>query len=341
MGAKRAVTIRDVARQAGVSPGTVSRAINNSPLVNKETREHILQVVHDLNYTPNIAARRLSIGKTLTIAVVVPFFTRPSVSERLNGVVGALSQSQYDLLIHNIETPEQRDAGFQDILRRDRVDGALVVSLPIPDRYIAQLTGANVPIVLIDTAHPALTMFSRVTVDDIAGGQAATEYLIQLGHERIGFVGDIIDNPFHFVSSRDRYFGYCRALQAARIPLRPEYYAEGEHGRRRAREMAKQMLSLTEPPTAVFAASDVQAIGVLEAARELGLRVPEDLSVIGYDDIEIADMMQLSTMRQLLFESGQYGAESLLETLGNSETRPAQRVLPTELVVRSTTAPPS
>jgi DNA-binding LacI/PurR family transcriptional regulator len=105
--------------------------------------------------------------------------------------------------------------------------------------------------------------------------------------------------------------------------------------------MAKQMLSLAEPPTAIVAASDIQAVGVLEAARELGLRVPEDLSVIGYDDIEIADMMQLSTMRQLLFESGQHGAESLLETLDNPEVRPAQAVLPTELVVRNTTSPPS
>jgi DNA-binding LacI/PurR family transcriptional regulator len=341
MGAKRAATIRDVAKRAGVSPGTVSRAINNSPLVNKETRERILQVVRELNYTPNLAARRLSIGKTLTIAVIVPFFTHPSVSERLNGVVSALSGSQYDLLIHNIETPEQRDAGFQDILRKDRVDGALIVSLPIPDRYIAQLTGANVPIALIDTSHPALTVFSSVTVDDLKGGQTATEYLIQLGHERIGFIGDVIDNPFHFVSSRDRYFGYCKALQAASIPLRTEYYAEGEHGRPQARKMAKQMLSLAEPPTAVFAASDTQAVGVLEAARELGLRVPKDLSVIGYDDIAIADMMQLSTMRQLLFESGQRGAESLLETLDNPEIRPAQEVLPTELVVRNTTSPPS
>jgi DNA-binding LacI/PurR family transcriptional regulator len=341
MGAKRAVTIRDVARQAGVSPGTVSRAINNSPLVSKETRDRILQVVQELNYTPNLAARRLSIGKTLTIAVIVPFFTRPSVSERLNGVVSALSDTQYDLLIQNIETPEQRDAGLQDILRKDRVDGALIVSLPIPDMYTAQLVDANVPIVLIDTFHSALTTLSRVTVNDVAGGQTATEYLIQLGHERIGFIGDIVDTPFHFISSRDRYFGYCRALQAADIPLRAEYYAEGEHGRPQAREMARKMLSLPDRPTAILAASDTQAVGVLEAARELSLRVPEDLSVIGYDDIEVADMMHLSTMRQLLFESGRRGAELLLRILDDPEIDPVQQVLPTELVIRNTTAPPS
>jgi DNA-binding LacI/PurR family transcriptional regulator len=340
MGAKRATTIRDVAKQAGVSPGTVSRAINDSPLVNQETRARIMQVVQELNYIPNLAARRLSIGKTLTIAVIVPFFTRPSVSERLNGVVSALSASQYDLLIHNIDTPKERDAGFQEVLRKDRIDGALIVSLPIPDEHVAQLTGANVPIVLIDTSHPALDTFPWVTGDDAAGGQAATEYLIQLGHTRIGFVGDIVDTPFHFVSSRDRYRGCCAALQAAHIPVRPEYYAEGDHGRLQAREMAQTMLSLPEPPTAIFAASDTQAVGVLEGARELGLDVPRELSVIGYDDIEIAGIMGLTTMRQLLFESGQQGAESLLAILNDPDTTPAQQLLSAELVVRDTTAPP-
>jgi len=341
VGGKRAVTIRDVARQAGVSPGTVSRAINNSPLVNEETRERILRVVRELNYVPNLAARRLSIGRTLTIAVIVPFFTRPSVSVRLNGVVSALSDSQYDLLIHNIDTPEQRDAGFQEVLRKDRIDGALIVSLPIPDQYLPQLTGANVPIVLIDTSHPALNAFPWITGDDVAGGRTATEHLVQLGHTRIGYIGDIVDTPFHFVSSCDRYRGYCAALQAAHLPLRPEYYAEGDHGRPQAREMARTMLSLPEPPTAILAASDTQAVGVLEGARDMGVDVPGALSVIGYDDIEIADIMGLTTMRQRLFESGRLGAKSLLTVLNDPETTPTQQVLHAELVERDTTAPPS
>jgi DNA-binding LacI/PurR family transcriptional regulator len=184
-------------------------------------------------------------------------------------------------------------------------------------------------------------MLHRVTVDDVAGGQVATEYLIELGHTQIGFVGDIVDNPFNFVSSRGRYRGYCKALEAAGIPSRPEYYGEDQHGRREARITAKKMLALPDRPTAIFAASDTQAVGVLEAARDLMLRVPEDLSVIGYDDIEIADIMGLTTMRQMLFESGQRGVELLLETLENPQMEPVHEVLPTELVVRGTTAPPS
>jgi LacI family transcriptional regulator len=338
--AKKTVTIRDVARQADVSPGTASRAINRSPLVNQETRQRVLEIAKQLDYHPSVVARRLSIGKTLAIAVIVPFFTRPSVLERLSGAVSALSQSQYDLVIRDIETPEQRYAGFGDILRQDRVDGALLISLPILDNEIPQLVNADVPIVLIDTNHPALTSLHSLIGDDLTGGEAATQHLIGLGHRRIGFVGDFVENPFYFASSRDRYYGYLRALQAAGIPFYPEYYREHQHGRYEARQQAKTILSLADRPTAIFAASDHQAVGVLEAAREVGLRVPEDLSVIGYHDLEIADVLNLTTMRQMLFESGQRGVELLLQALDNAHMEPVHEVLPVELVIRHTTGPP-
>jgi DNA-binding LacI/PurR family transcriptional regulator len=129
-------------------------------------------------------------------------------------------------------------------------------------------------------------------------------------------------------------------LETAGFPLQPEYYGEDQHGRREARQTAKKMLALPDRPTAIFAASDTQAVGVLEAARDAGLRVPEDLSVVGYDDIEVADIMGLTTVRQMLFESGQRGVELLLETLENPQIEPVHEVLPTELIVRGTTAPP-
>jgi DNA-binding LacI/PurR family transcriptional regulator len=340
MSPDKRTTIRDVARVAGVSPGTVSRAINNSPLVNEHTRRRILAVVEELNYTPNVVARRLSLGKTLAVAVIVPFFTRPSVSERLNGVVSLLSRSQYDLVIHNVGTPEQRLTCFQDVPQSERADGVLVISLTPTDEEADTLANTDIPVVLIDAHHPTLNdVHHQVAVDDVAGGQAATQYLIDLGHRKIGFIGDPIDNPFNFTSSRDRYAGYQRALRRAEIPLRPEYYEEKPHGRHEARQSARKMLSLSDRPTSIFAASDTQAVGVLEAAREAGLRVPEDLSVVGYDDIELADIMGLTTCRQLLFESGRRGVERLLETLREPETEPVYDVLPTELIVRDTTMP--
>ncbi|MGC9397557.1 MAG: LacI family DNA-binding transcriptional regulator [Anaerolineae bacterium] len=334
-------TIRDVAREAGVGLGTVSRVLNDSPLVSETTRQHVLEIIEKLDYKPNPVARRLSLGKTLTVAVIVPFFTRPAFSERLNGVVSLLSQSPYDLLIYNVDTPELRRRCFENLPPRELVDGALLLSLPPFDEEAQRLTEVEFPIVLIDSEHPALEMFHQVNVDDVAGGELATRHLVELGHRRIGFIGDIIDNPFNFRSSRDRYRGYRNVLEAAGLPFQVAYYAEGEHGRHQARELAREMLAQPERPTAIFAASDTQAVGVLEAARDLGLAVPEDLSVIGYDDIELADIMQLTTVRQMLFESGRRGVELLLHTLKQPDIKPVHEYLDVELVIRNSTAPPS
>lgn len=344
-------TIRDIAQIAGVTPGTVSRALNNSPLVNKDTRQRILQIAEELNYTPNLVARRLSIGKTFAIGVIVPFFTRPSVSERLDGAVSVLSNSHYDLVIHNVESSEQREAGFRDVLRRERIDGALILSMPILEADIENLKKADIPVVLVDTKHPGLPQFDWLVVDDVDGGYKATKYLIELGHTKIGFIGDVteilfapddgnggVENPFTFTSSRDRYSGYKKALQKARIAVRPEYYEEEQHGYHEARELVKKMLQQTDPPTAIFASNDTQAFGAIQAARDLNLSVPDDLSIVGYDDIQAAEFMELTTVRQMLFESGQLGVEILLDNINGSKSEPRHTIQPTELVIRKSTA---
>jgi DNA-binding LacI/PurR family transcriptional regulator len=169
----------------------------------------------------------------------------------------------------------------------------------------------------------------------------ATQHLIELGHTRIAYISDPLESPFRFTSSLHRYQGYRQALDGAGMPFRPEYHRWAEHGEEQARDMARCLLDLAEPPTAIFAASDTQAMGVIQAARDADLQIPENLSVIGYDDIQAAEYMGLTTVRQLLFESGQQGVELLLETLENSQADPVHKVLPTELIVRGTTAPPS
>lgn len=338
--AKKNVTIRDVARAAGVSPGTVSRAINASPLVKPETRERVMQVVEALNYRPNVIARRLSTGKTLAIKVFVPFFTRPSVTERLNGVVQALADTEYDLIIHNVATPEQRASCFETLPTPDQVDGALVISLVPSDEEIERLESAEVPVVFIDVRHPRLENFAQVYVDDVAGGRLATQRLIGLGHTKIGFVGDRMVNPFNFTSSRDRCTGCREAMLKAGLEYKPIYYAEGDHGRLEARALARHLLAQENRPTAIFAASDTQAVGVLQAARDLGLQVPQELSVVGYDDIEMAEVMELSTVRQMLFQSGKVGVEMLLDILDNPEANPVHTELPITFISRMTTAPP-
>lgn len=353
MSNKHAVTIRDIAQLAGVTPGTVSRALNRSTLVKEETKLRIMKIAEELDYSPNLVARRLSTGKTFAIGVVVPFFTRPAVSARLDGVVSILSNSQYDLVIHDIASPMQRTIGFRDILRQERIDGVLIISMPIVNKDINFFRHSKIPIVFIDRKHPDLVDFNSIIIDDVLGGYKATKYLINLGHRKIGFIGDITgsltkpkvdileqDNPFLITASRDRYKGYKKALSETGIPILSNYYGEDQHGFREARELATNMLRLDDPPTAIFAASDIQAFGVIQAARSLNLSIPEDFSVIGFDDIPAAELMQLTTTRQLLFESGRKGVELLLQVINGDREGQVTITLPTELVVRNTTAPP-
>jgi DNA-binding LacI/PurR family transcriptional regulator len=330
-------TIRDVARAAGVGLGTVSRVLNDSPLVSPSTRQRVLDVIADLNYTPNEIARSFSSGKTLTVATIAPYFTRPSVVERLRGIESSLSANGYNLVVFNVETVERRDACLRDVPRRDRADGLLIISLAPREEEIALLQTSGVPVVLIDTIGEGLP---QVLIDDVAGGELATKHLIELGHTRIGFIGDLLEDPlnFNFTSSKHRFEGYRNAHRAAGITVRSEYYRHDYHGRYEARVLARQLLLLPEPPSAIFAASDTQAMGALEAARDLGFSVPGNLSIIGFDDIDVAEYLGLTTVRQPLFESGARGVELMLTLISGERAPPSREYLPIELVPRATTA---
>ena len=331
-------TIYDVARHAGVGVGTVSRVLNDSPQVSESTRQKVLAAIEELDYHPSPIAQRLSLRKTFAIGVITPFFTRPAFVGRLRGVEAALTESKYDLVLYNVETTDKRDACFRQLPTSQRFDGLLVIALPPTDEDVAHFHQAGIPVVLIDAYHPAL---SHLVVDDVKGGYMATNHLVELGHTRIAYISDPLESPFRFTSSLHRYQGYRQALEEAGIPFQPEYHRWAEHGEEQARDIARHLLDLTEPPTAIFAASDTQAMGVMQATRDADLRIPEDLSVIGYDDIQAAEYMGLTTVRQLLFESGQRGVEILLKMLENPQTDPMHKVLPTLLIVRGSTAPPS
>lgn len=333
-------TIRDVAKKAGVGLGTVSRVLNQSPQVRSITRQQVLDAIDELDYRPNPTARRLSLGKTHTIAAITPFFTRPAAVERLRGVTYSISGTEYDLIVANIETPERRVAAFRDLARRERVDGVLIISLPFSEKDAEHFKRSGIPLVIIDVNNPLLHTFNRVVVDDIEGGRKAAQHLLDLGHTRIGYISDTLENSFPFSASRARFSGYCQALEAAGLNPYPDLHRHGEHSRSDAKIITTEMLRMTDRPTAIFAASDTQAIGVLEAARDAGLRIPEDLSVVGYDDVEIAELLGLTTVRQLLFESGEKGVRLLIEVMQDPLREPECETLPTELIIRNTTAPP-
>jgi DNA-binding LacI/PurR family transcriptional regulator len=337
---KKAVTIRDVARQAGVSVTTASRALNGNELVNVQTRERVLQVVEELAFSPSQTARRLSLGRTLTVGVVVSFLTRPQAAERIRGIDAVLGDSEFDLVIYNVESLQKRDHYLSTLLDSHRTDGLLVVSLPPPAPAIPALVRSPIPIVFIDVHVDAVAAMPRVVGDDPVGGATAARHLLELGHRRIGFIGDAADNPFGFTSSHHREAGFTRELARAGVSLPAQWIGHGAHGRYEARNLSRAMLAEADRPTAIFAASDTQALGVLAAAHEAGLNVPDDLSVIGYDDIEAADYVGLTTVRQQLFESGRLGAEILLaEIQQRADATPVARLSP-DLVVRGTTAAP-
>lgn len=333
-----AVTIRDVARQAGVGVGTVSRVLNESPLVSEETRRKVLTAIEELDFAPSPIARRLSRGKSMSIAVIAPFFTRRSYVERLQGIENVLSSQLYDLVLYNVETVARRDDCLRFVPRRERVDGLLILSLAPTDQEAESLVQTGVPTVLVDARHPRL---NSVQVDDVEGARSAINHLVELGHRRIAYVGERLDeNEFRFQPINDRYLGYRLALEAAGIPYLPDLHKQGEYGWDDARRMALELLRMDDPPTAIFGYSDTMAMGIMDAAQELGVDVPNDLSVVGYDDVEIAQYFQLTTIRQPLYETGSRGAERLLELISHSEVSSVESViLPTELVIRRTTAP--
>jgi DNA-binding LacI/PurR family transcriptional regulator len=241
-------------------------------------------------------------------------------------------------VLYNVDSPDRARRLLHELPASGRLDGLIVITLPLRDDDGERLAEASFPTVLVDTWHPALP---SVSIDDVAGGRLATSHLLDLGHERIAFVGEPPRNPMWFVASKLREQGYGEALQRAGVALRPEYVRHGAHLRSAARRMATELFALAEPPTGIVTASDVQATGVLEAAQSTGRRVPEDLGIVGYDDIELAAHIGLTTVRQPLEVSGQRGAEILLGALAASEHRiaPFNEQLPLELVMRRTTGP--
>lgn len=331
------VTIGDVARLAGVGRGTVSRVLNDRPNVDPATRARVLEAIATLDFVPSPTARRLSLRRTQTIAVILPFLTRPSAVERLRGVEDALVRGGYDMIVFNVETVERREAVFRDLPRRERVDGLIIISLSPHGSELDRLGGVGLPVVLVDAHHRALP---RVVADDVLGGRLATRHLIALGHQRIGFIGDIPRTPLAFTSSRLRLTGVRREIANASLLMPASLIAIGDHSRRRATELATRMLTQRLPPTGIVCASDTQAAGVIEAASSLGMSVPGDLSVTGYDDLELADHLGLTTVRQPLFDSGARAVERLLGLVAGAPAGALREVQPISLVVRRSTATP-
>jgi DNA-binding LacI/PurR family transcriptional regulator len=333
----RAPTIRDVASRAGVGVGTVSRILNGGHQVSGPTRERVEAAIAELGFRPSRRGQAFARGTTSSVVALVPFVTHPSAVERVSGMIHGLRESALPVSVADVEVPEHQHEHLASMVDDLRPEGVVVVSLHLTDHELASLDRAGVRPVLVDAEAPGLT---SLVVDDVGGGRMATEYLIGLGHRRIAFVGDLERDPFGFTSSERRHRGYVEALAAAGIRRRADFERTGRHSQANARGQAAALFASSTPPTAVFAASDTQALGVLQAARDASRRVPEDVSVIGFDDIAVADLVGLSTVRQPLVESGRRAVAVVLEQIADPG-RAAERIeLPLEVVGRSTTGPP-
>jgi DNA-binding LacI/PurR family transcriptional regulator len=338
----RRATISDVAAASGVGVGTVSRVINRASGVREGTRARVLRAIDQLGYRPSHLATALSRGTPRTVAILIPHLTRPSSVERLAGALAVLARYEYDSIVCNVTTPAQRDNVLATLVTRHRADGVIVVSLPLRREQLASFRAAALPLVTVDVATSGVP---HTVIDDVAGGRLATDHLLELGHRRIGFVGDRVQRAvataLGFTASSRRLAGYRQALTAAGLSPDADLVRLGPHGPASAEALASELLALPDPPSAIFAASDTQAMGVLAAADRLGVEIPHQLSVIGFDDIESAALLGLSTIRQPLEDSGARGAGRLCALLRGERVRPLRQVLDVQVIRRASSGRPS
>ncbi|QNN54215.1 LacI family DNA-binding transcriptional regulator [Nocardioides mesophilus] len=332
-------SIKDVAREVGMSTATVSRALRGLPRVSEDTRLRVLKAAERLDYVASPAAAGLVSGQTRAVGVVVPFVTRWFYGSVVHGAEELLRERGYDLLLYNLAGDQQaRHRVFQTHLLRKRVDAVLILSLTPSAEEIASLNRLDRPVATVGAVVPG---FSSVSIDDLATARTAVQHLVDLGHRRIGYIGGDLEGQLDFSAPLDRLRGYREAMAAARLRRNPAWEVTGDFTVRGGLAATRLLLATTPRPTAIFAASDEMAIGAVHAVRETGLRVPEDVSVIGIDDHEMAEFFELSTVAQPVHEQGRVAAQLLLQAIEHGPAfEPAVLTVPTRLVVRRTTAPP-
>jgi LacI family transcriptional regulator len=330
-------TIYDVSERAGVSIATVSRVLNSPDRVNEETRARVIAAIDDLGFVPKfdaLARARKHIGR---IGVLTPFFTADSFVDRLRGVVAALAGLPYEPVIYDVASAAQRDGYLTKLALTHRVDGLIVIGLPFDDATVRRLLKHQLATVqIVPLSQPISRTITSIVHDDAAGGRMAAEYLLTRGHRRLGFIGDADVPDFTGVAGDQKLDSFRQTLALAGVALPDAYVGLAPFGMEHARQQAHRLLDLPNPPTAIFAGSDTQAIGVISAARERGLSVPDDLAIMGFDDIEIAEFIGLTTIRQQLKESGRLAVELVVAQLTEDAHPPQQVNLPFTLIQRRT-----
>lgn len=329
-------SLSDVANRAGVSTATVSRALRGLPSVAEGTRLRIVRIARELDYTITPSASRLASGRTHTVGVVAPYVNRWFFGQVIFGVEEVLRSKGFDLLLYNLPDATSRDRFFDAMPLRRRVDAVAVLSMPLSQEQAAVLSGLDVPLGLVGTDAEG---FACVRIDDVAGASSAVRHLTMLGHRDIAHISGGGPAAHSFTTPRDRARAYRDVLEEAGIGYRPELEAVGDYTVTGGERAMSALLSGATRPSAVFAQSDEMAFGAMRAIRHSGLRVPEDISVVGFDNHELADVLDLTTVEQPVAEQGNLIAQILLDLLESGGDPPPTMTLPTGLVVRGSTRP--
>lgn len=330
---KKSPTIYDVAERAGVSITTVSRMLNAPDKVNPETRDRILEAIDALGFVPKAEARARALSQTGRVGVITPFFTAPSFVQRMRGIANELSKSSYELVIYTVDSADRLQGYLASMTLTGNLDGLIIMSLPVTDADANRLLDHQIPTVLIEYPNPLL---SSVEIDDFAGGKMAAKYLIQKGHRRFAFLGDTDLPQYAIHSAVPRLQGFLAEIKEAGLTVPDEFIRFAPYRQEETRQAALELLSLPEPPSAMFVATDFQALAVLKAARQLNIPVPEKLAVLGFDNLDMAEYADLTTICQHLDESGRLAVEILLSRI-EDPSRPVQHVhIPLTLVERTT-----
>lgn len=334
------ITIYDVAARANVAISTVSRVLNNSNDVSERTRARVLKAVEELRYRPDRTARKLAQQRTNTVAIALPTFTTPFHNELLKGIRSCLQDLEVDLLLCDLGWRAPLKS-LQNFLKRGAVDGLLVAGLQMNEAVADELATLHAPVVLIGSNWPSFDCF---VWDDGVGAREAVEHLLRQGHRRIGMIRAFTESDIQ----NERVGGYKSALAAAGVGFDPALVVSGDttkhagFSEEAGYEAMQRLLRLEERPTAVFASSDVQAIGAWKAADDAGLRVPADLAVVGYDDIKTSQYLGLSSVDQSIQQIGRSATERLLSRLSDGAEAPPinEHIIPRLRVRRSSTRPP-
>jgi LacI family transcriptional regulator len=329
------VTIRDVATRAGVSPTTVSHVINATRPVSADLRSRVEAAMAELGFQPNALARSLRRKRTHTLGLIVPDSANPFFAEVGRGIEDTSFASGFSVILCNSDGNPTRELLYMDLLIQKQVDGVLLVPTGKQAELAATLRTRNIPVVVIDRDVPDAPI-DRAHIDNIAGADLATRHLLDLGHRRIGYIG----GPPHLSPVPDRSAGYRQALHEAGIPIDEQLVVDGNFRDVGGYTGAQALLALANPPTAIFAGNDLMAIGALAAAREAGIDVPHNLSIMGFDDIHLAGYINppLTTIAQPKYELGVIAAQLLFARLAQPDLPPQRRLLQAQLVVRQSTA---